>query len=146
MSMKNDSPALTEQSEHYPASWGGKVPLRVRMEVTVISEIPGEQCSAVVGREYDAWVNSYGALSAILEDGEMLGLKPHEFTVTAWHEVKKQAKARFEYNGKSIIVDYCPYCSGKHVHLLPVGKGIRMAGCLKGEYVLDFEEVQGIQE
>jgi hypothetical protein len=39
---------------------------------------------AVKGEEYDAWVNRNGAVSAILPNGELLGLKPDEFEVTEW--------------------------------------------------------------
>ena len=93
MTTKFDSLALKSQSENYPVSWHGKVPSRICMDKTVRSEVPfehghGHLC-AVVGQEYDAYVNSHGALCAIFDDGEMLGLKPHEFTVIAWHEAQQ---------------------------------------------------------
>lgn len=89
-----DSPALKAQSEHYPASWHGKVPKRVRMAKKVKSDVPmfviGQRpMIAEDGMEYECWVNSHGALCTILthSDGtKMLGLKPYEFEVIAWHE------------------------------------------------------------
>lgn len=89
MSTKFDSPALVSQSNSYPPSWHGKVPARVRMDTTVESDLPwirGKGYCAVGGQEYDAWVNSHGAVAVIFADGEMLGIKPYEFTVIAWHE------------------------------------------------------------
>jgi glycine/D-amino acid oxidase-like deaminating enzyme len=62
------------------------------MDTTVRSDLPfldSKRLCAVIGQEYDAWVNRYGALCAIFDDGEMLGLKPYEFTVVAWHEAQQ---------------------------------------------------------
>lgn len=91
MATKFDSLALKSQSENYPASWHGKVPSRICMDKTVLSEMPFERkrLRAIVGQEYDAYVNSHGALCAIFDDGDMLGLKPYEFTVVAWHEAQQ---------------------------------------------------------
>lgn len=91
MTTKFDSPALKSQSGNYPASWHSKVPSRICMDKTIRSDIPfpEDRLCAVAGREYDAYVNSHGALSAILDDGAMLGLKPYEFTVIAWHNSKE---------------------------------------------------------
>ena len=49
------------------------------------------------------------------------------------------AKARFGGSGR-IVVDNCPYCHRTHYHSHPVGEGQRMAECLMGEYILDFED------
>lgn len=38
---------------------------------------------------YEAWTNSHGAVCAICANGELLGLKPHEFEVVEWHEEPK---------------------------------------------------------
>lgn len=95
MNTKFDSPALTGQSDSYPASWHGKVPSRVLMDTTVRSDLPwldSKRLCAVIGQEYDAWVNRHGALCAIFDDGEMLGLKPYEFTVVAWHEAQQSVQ------------------------------------------------------
>jgi hypothetical protein len=89
----SDSPALQYRSEHYPASWNQKVPRRVRMAKTVTSELPPivlvsqglSRLAAIGGREYDVWCNSHGAVTAILEGGELLGLRPYEFEIIAWH-------------------------------------------------------------
>jgi len=45
--------------------------------------------AALEGEEYDAYVNSHGALCAIFADGDMIGLKPGEFTVVGWHPQKE---------------------------------------------------------
>ena len=89
--MSEESPALTYRSEHYPPSWNQKVPTRVRMAKTVYSDVPvfmtgGERLAALAGAEYDVWVNSQGAVTAILEDGKKLGLKPYEFEIIEWCE------------------------------------------------------------
>lgn len=86
---KKHSPALDYIAEDYPIRFGGKVPNRVRMLKTVMSEcLPWEKIKnpmvAVVDCEYDVYVNSYGAVSAYTLDG-LLGLKPHEFTVVGFH-------------------------------------------------------------
>lgn len=92
---KFDSLALKVKSEHYPASWHGKVPSRIRMDKSVTSDLPytAKRVCAVVGQEYDAYVNSHGALCAILGDRELLGLKPYEFTVIAWHQSENDPAA-----------------------------------------------------
>ena len=89
MATKFDSPALKEQASDYPFAWHGKVPARVLMDTTVKSELPWERNRFIahMGLQYDAYVNSYGAVCAILPDGEMIGLKPYEFTVLEWHEL-----------------------------------------------------------
>lgn len=90
-----ESPSLIKKSTEkgklaWPARFGDKVPLKVLMKETVTSDIPmvlpsvpGLLC--IQGNEYHVWVNSYGAVSAILPNGKLLGLKPREFEVTEWH-------------------------------------------------------------
>lgn len=84
------SPALAFQSEHYPAAWHGKVPKRVLMAKTVRPDFPAnltwpsDSCCDE-GQEYEVLVNSHGAVSARLENGKNLGLKPYEFEVVEWH-------------------------------------------------------------
>lgn len=88
-----DSPALAFRARGYP--FGDRVPYRVRMLKNVMSEFPGrvlhlgDACLvARKGEEYPAWVNSYGAVAAIVNLGdhtESLGVKPGEFEVIAWH-------------------------------------------------------------
>lgn len=89
------SPALKWRSDkpgkaHYPWNWRDKVPLKVKMAKTVVPDFaeiikPSEGTIVLDDWEYFVWVNSYGAVSAILENGEMLGLYPAEFNVTEWH-------------------------------------------------------------
>lgn len=96
--ISNTSPALKWRSDkagkfHYPHNWFDKVPLKVKMATTVTSDllgiIPGhENIIALAHGEYFVWVNSYGAVSAILSNGEQLGLIPSEFVVTEWHDGK----------------------------------------------------------
>lgn len=82
------SPALDYQSRSYPIPWYGKVPSRVKMTKTVRPDFP---CSltqigqALIGIEYPVWVNSHGAVTAILPNGEKLGLKPDEFEIVEFH-------------------------------------------------------------
>lgn len=89
--MVKESPALTSQSKYYPASWYGKVPKRVRMAVSVRPDFPflldkdKKNMIAQKGMEYDAYVNSNGAVAAILPEG-LLGLKPYEFEIIEWHK------------------------------------------------------------
>jgi hypothetical protein len=83
------SPALQKQAK-YPVRWEGKVPLKIKCLKTVhpepffLSHKQDTICEAP--KEYYVWVNSYGAVSAILKNGEQLGLKPDEFEVTEWHQ------------------------------------------------------------
>lgn len=90
-----ESPALKmsptrREKFAYPASWGDKVPLKVRMKETVtpdsvITFEPTEGSICVQGNEYYVWVNSYGVVCAILENEEYLNLKHDKFEVTEWH-------------------------------------------------------------
>jgi len=90
------SPALEWRSKEegsfaYPAHWEDKVPLKVQMRKSVFPDFlflakPGT--STTIGEEYYVWVNNYGAVSAILENGEQLGLKPDEFRVIEFHAEK----------------------------------------------------------
>lgn len=90
-----ESPALKRRSTRtvkfaYPPLWNDRVPLKARMRETVPSDLafmkdPENALSCIHGEEYYVWVNSYGAVSAILENGERLGLEPGEFEVTEWH-------------------------------------------------------------
>ena len=92
------SPALKWQSDRkgraaYPANYRGRVPLKVKVAKTVrpdlieLAPILGIKKDTIClkDNEYFVWVNSYGAVSAILENGEKLGLIPSEFDVTEWH-------------------------------------------------------------
>lgn len=84
------SPALSHRSEHYPATWGDRVPKRVRMAKTVHPDFPffmngGDASVGLKDQEYDAWVNSHGAVAIVLSNGELLGVKPYEFEVIEFH-------------------------------------------------------------
>ena len=82
-----DSPALKKQSHLYPANFRGRVPLKVRLACNVrghqFLSPPGTIARA--DEEYDCWVNTHGAVAAILPNGQSLGLKPAEFDVVEWH-------------------------------------------------------------
>ena len=93
-----NSPALNWQSDrggkmNYPANFRGRVPLKVKVAKNVTPDLP--MFSNILGiqkddiclkdNEYYVWVNSYGAVSAILPNGKKLGLLPSEFDVTEWH-------------------------------------------------------------
>ena len=77
-------------TQSYQAYFNGRIPLKVRMNITVESELPFPLCldvwPCVFNREYYVTVNSYGAVTAIHEDGTTLGLKPGEFQIIEWHE------------------------------------------------------------
>lgn len=85
------SPALKKQVNP-PVKWQGKIPLRIRCLKTVhpepffLAAKANTICEAP--KQYYVWVNSYGAVAAILPNGEQLGLKPDEYEVTEWHETK----------------------------------------------------------
>lgn len=99
LSVALTSPALEWQSNKggrnaYPANYRGRVPLKVRVAKKVTPDLPflhkdlGVKNDTVCEKdnEYYVWVNSYGAVSAILPNGEKLGLLPSEFDVVEWHE------------------------------------------------------------
>lgn len=92
------SPALQWQSDRggrmdYPANFRGKVPLKVKVAKNVTPDLQflkkelgvKDDTICLKDNEYYVWVNSYGAVSAILPNGERLGLLPSEFDVTEWH-------------------------------------------------------------
>lgn len=83
------SPALTEGiADDYPSNYRKRVPWKVLMATTVVSDMPflaKEGTIAHKDRLYECWVNRYGAVSAICENGKKLGLKPGEFDVVKWH-------------------------------------------------------------
>lgn len=96
------SPALKWQSDRggrgdYPAKYRGRVPLKVMVAKNITPDLPmfhkvlrvKEDTICLKDNEYYVWVNSYGAVSAILPNGERLGLLPSEFDVTEWHNVSQ---------------------------------------------------------
>lgn len=85
-----DCPALHKRSASYP--YGDRVPRTVRMLVTATADrIPGVELShypeAKAGQTYRVWTNSHGAVVAVMEDGNRLGLRPAEFEVASWHHL-----------------------------------------------------------
>jgi hypothetical protein len=85
-----DCPALHKRSASYP--YGDRVPRTVRMLVTATADrIPGVELShfpeAKAGQTYRVWTNSHGAVVAVMEDGNRLGLRPAEFEVDSWHQL-----------------------------------------------------------
>lgn len=84
------SPALQWQSEYYPARYRGRVPLKVRVAKDVPPDLTefNKELKCLIcfkDNEYYVRVNSHGAVSAILPNGERLGLRPSEFDVIEWH-------------------------------------------------------------
>lgn len=86
---------MIQQSDGYPKRYNRKVPKKVKMLQTVTTDLPlfilemkeGETVPmAIGGNEYYVNVNCHGAVSAIFDDGQMLGLKPAEFEVIEFHE------------------------------------------------------------
>ncbi|MEW5511960.1 hypothetical protein ABGT16_05005 [Pseudomonas asiatica] len=89
-----DCPALHHRDENYP--FGNRVPRTVRMVKTVLADpmpvigygyITGNVPTAVISQSLPVWTNSYGAVAAIMPDGQRLGLKPDEFEVDTWHDL-----------------------------------------------------------
>ncbi|WP_323115424.1 hypothetical protein [Pseudomonas guariconensis] len=89
---KIDCPALHQRSDIYP--FGDRVPRTVRMLKTVTADpmpgiglayIKGDAPVAKEGQTYPVWTNSHGAVTAVMEDGARLGLRPAEFEVDSWH-------------------------------------------------------------
>jgi len=79
-------PALHYQSENYPADWHGRVPKRVRICKAERSDIPiPPVLEAKLGTQYEVYVNSHGAVAAILPEMQLLGLLPDEFEIVEWH-------------------------------------------------------------
>ncbi len=83
--------ALQNQSEHYPESFGGRVPKRIRMlrTVTVVWQLamlqPDQDGFVERSEVYEATTNVYGAVSAYSRTGQPVGVKPDEFEVVEWY-------------------------------------------------------------
>ena len=85
-----DCPALScrWQDKGYP--FGNRIPLTIKFTQTVRPDFPMSADRTAEGHEGDmfpAWTNSYGAVSALMPDGKLLGVKPNEFVVTEWLEI-----------------------------------------------------------
>lgn len=80
--MTKISPAFKHKSDSYPKEWCGKIPKIIRMTKIVKSDLPFPPLLvAKYGEQYEVWVNQNGAVSAILDDGKKLGVKPDEFEI-----------------------------------------------------------------
>lgn len=83
-------PAVKDRNHKKGYPFGDKYPVTIRCLKRVTSDFSwldaGAPMSASAETEYPAWTNSYGAVSAILPDGKMLGLYPNEFEVTKWSD------------------------------------------------------------
>ncbi|MBC2692604.1 DUF4406 domain-containing protein [Pseudomonas sp. MBT-1] len=60
------------------------------MPVIGFTYITGAVPTAVISQTFRAWTNSYGAVAAVMSDGQCLGLKPGEFEVCTWHDATPQ--------------------------------------------------------
>lgn len=89
-----DCPAMHKRSNSYP--FGERVPRTVQMLKTVtpdpmpgigLAYIKGSVPIASAGQSYHEWTNSHGAVSAVMPDGERLGLRPAEFEVDTWNNL-----------------------------------------------------------
>ena len=92
-----DCPALHSRATGYP--FGERVPRTVRMVKTVTADpmpvigyayIKGDVPTAVISQTFRVWTNSHGAVSAVMPDGQRLGLRPGEFEVATWHDCAPQ--------------------------------------------------------
>lgn len=97
MSTIDYGPAMMVRHADKGYPFGNKVPKRIRMKQTVTSDIiPGTSISvtddnplvAVYSQTFEAWTNSYGAVAAHMPNGKKLGVKPGEFSVVEWHDLK----------------------------------------------------------
>jgi hypothetical protein len=82
------SPALRGKSPEYPAEYNGRVPKKIKMLCTVVQP-DSLLWSARNEGIYDAWVDIYGAVSAVLENGTLVSLgsiEPRAFEVVEWHD------------------------------------------------------------
>ncbi|MCE5976675.1 hypothetical protein LVS58_07020 [Pseudomonas sp. JR33AA] len=52
-----------------------------------LSYIKGDAPVAKSGQTYPVWTNSHGAVTAVMEDGTRLGLRPAEFEIESWHHL-----------------------------------------------------------
>lgn len=87
-----DCPALHSQSSDYPARFMERVPKTIQMRRSVQADEPMRSLDpewrdviAEHGMLYPAYTNSHGAVSAIMDNGQKLGVKPDEFEITQWH-------------------------------------------------------------
>lgn len=108
---KIDCPAFHERSSGYP--YGDRVPRTVRMLVTATADrIPGIELShypeAKAGQTYPVWTNSHGAVTAVMEDGTRLGLRPAEFEVESWHYLAAEPAPQHQAEADSYPP--CDYC------------------------------------
>ena len=85
-----DCPALRERLHEKGYPFGENVPLSICMKRTVGADFPmlaDTKEKAKRDMWYPAWTNSYGAVSVMLPDGKLLGVKPDEFEVVEWLEI-----------------------------------------------------------
>jgi hypothetical protein len=82
------SMALYGKLPSYPEAFLRRVPYRVRLLTGVTGEVPdGDPIVTLqAGTEPEVMVNPNGAVTAITPGGDLLGLKPGEFEVLAWHQ------------------------------------------------------------
>lgn len=125
------SPALTWKSDKkgafaYPPNFRGRVPLMVKVLSDSQSDIPTKDISVQKDKRYYVWVNSYGAVSAILPNGEQLGLKPSEFEVIEWHQPKDHMLLQCKTCGKSYYL--YQYYNGESKEGCPMSKDACICG------------------
>ena len=88
-----ESPVLKVRAKDYPERFGDRVPVRIRM---LMSVCPDDFCGVLGDRYgtgptlyfhevYEAWTNSHGAVCGICRNGFKLGVKPDEFEVVEWY-------------------------------------------------------------
>lgn len=83
--------ALHTRSKHWPERFGNRIPLRIKMNMTVRPDfafiLPPEKRGMILIQNeiYIATANSHGAVCGICECGHELGVKPDEFEVEEWY-------------------------------------------------------------
>ena len=145
MVTSNNSPALISRSDDYPASWRGRVPKRVRMAKTVTPDFPGMGALvAIQDQEYDVWVNSHGAVAAIVDvRGKTLGLRPYEFEVIEWHESPDNFKIEKEPAPERIKINWKPKEPGLNLSFSGLSAGHYSTGAPEHGWVLYSRDGNG---
>jgi len=92
------SPALRQQEKDYPERFERRVPVRIKVLRNVhghpVMTTPGT--FATMGKIYEAWTNSHGAVSAICDNGVLLGLYPEEFEVLEYFEFSQPGQSSLD--------------------------------------------------
>ena len=72
-----DCPALSCRWTDKGYPFGNRIPLTIKLTCRVRPDLPlGRDIEGNEGETFPAWTNSYGAVSALMPDGKLLGVNP----------------------------------------------------------------------